>query len=408
MNKSQRTTEKREQKILKEKGLIAFIVLLSVSMPLSTDLYIPALPEMTRQFAATEAIMNMSLALFFVTYGVSSLFWGPLSDRHGRKPVLIVGILLYLTGSAICVFAGSAEQLLAFRVLQAFGGGVALSLSAAVVRDVYNGRKLESIMALIQSMTMICPVVAPVIGAFMLNFMSWRGLFAAQALFGAAALCLALCYNETIMERSGAGALRTFLRLAVVIRNPKFAALLFGLNLTAIGSMAFIGASSYIYQDFFGMSSQTYSYFYAAVSVGMIAGPILYVWWSKRMPRGPIITACLSVFLVCGVLILLFGARSPWFLSAFIIPMNVFNACLRPPVAYLMLAQQRSDIGSASSLMTFVGFIFGSVGMVLVSASPLNMILALGVINAVVGAASLAIWFAIRKRYATETAADEM
>jgi DHA1 family bicyclomycin/chloramphenicol resistance-like MFS transporter len=402
MNDRQSAIEKPTQKILKEKGLIAFIVLLSVSMPLSTDLYIPALPEMTRQFGTTETVMNMSLALFFVTYGVASLIWGPLSDKHGRRPVLIVGIFLYLVGSALCGFVESAEQLLACRVFQAFGGGVSLALSSAVTRDVYSGRKLESIMALVQSMTMICPVVAPVIGAFMLNFMSWRGLFAAQSGFGIAAFCLALCFNETIAQRSGRGVLRTFSRLVVVIRNTRFSALLFSLNLTIIGSLAFIGASSYIYQDFFGMSSQMYSYFYAVVSVGMVIGPLLYVWWSRRTPRNSILTVCFVVVLICGVLIFFFGMRSPWFFTAALIPLSIFNACMRPPASYLMLSQQKSDIGSASSLITFVGFIFGSIGMTIVSALPYNMILTLGIINTIVSGVGLVIWCSIERQYRTE------
>ena len=173
------------QRWLGNKGLIAFLTVLSAFVPLSTDLYLPALPGMTQYFGVPEYQTNLTLILFFVFYAIATLVWGPLSDRYGRRPILLIGLAFYTVAGALCAVAPNIYLLMLFRVLQAVGAGAAMAVATAIVKDVYRGKRRESTLALVQSMTVISPAVAPMIGALLLNLTSWRGTFWAQGVLGA-------------------------------------------------------------------------------------------------------------------------------------------------------------------------------------------------------------------------------
>ena len=374
-------------------------MLLSAFVPLSTDLYLPALPTMAKTFATTDAMMNMTLVVFFITFAIVSLVWGPLSDRFGRRRMLIIGTILYFVGSIFCAMATSVGQLIFFRFLQALGGGVTLTLSTAITRDVYTGRKQESILALVQSMAMIGPAIAPLVGGFILRFTDWRGMFWAQAVLGILVIIGSLLFSETIKEKTNKGFIGTFSRLLVVIKNPRFATLIPIFLLVSIGIMAFVTASSYIYQDHFGMTSQQYSYFFIINAIGMMAGPLLYVQVSKYINRNKVVLIGFFIMLIAGILVILFGAKGPWIFSLLLFPASFAGSFIRPPGTFLMLAQQKNDIGTAASLNICFAFIMGSIGMMLSTILPDNMILTIGISYAVIAIISGVLWIFLSKNY---------
>ena len=144
---------------------------------LSTDLYLPALPTMSKNLQAPVEQINFTFSAFFVMYSVGMLVWGPLSDRYGRKPILLTGLSVYVLASALCSVTTSVTALIAFRALQALGGSAAGAVASAVVKDTFSGRKRESVLAIVQSMTMLSPAVAPMFGAMLLSVTTWRGVF---------------------------------------------------------------------------------------------------------------------------------------------------------------------------------------------------------------------------------------
>jgi MFS transporter, DHA1 family, multidrug resistance protein len=160
------------QKYLGNKGLIVLLALLSAFVPLSTDLYLPALPTMTKYFHVHHSQTNLTLILFFVFFSLATLVWGPLSDKYGRRPILIIGLTGYAIASLLCAASLNVYHLMLFRVLQAVGGGAASAVAMAIVKNMCEGKKRESILALVQSMVMISLAVAPVVGALLLKFTS--------------------------------------------------------------------------------------------------------------------------------------------------------------------------------------------------------------------------------------------
>lgn len=388
-------TLSQPQKYLRDRGLIGLIALLSAFVPLSTDMYLPALPGMGDYFGVSSALTNLTLILFFVIFSLGMLVWGPLSDKYGRRPILIFGLVLYIAASFACAAAWGIWPLIIFRCLQAAGGSAASAIATAMVKDVYEGRRQESVLAVVQSMVVLSPAIAPVLGAFMLPYTSWRGLFAVLGIIGIVSLAGAVLLSETIPEKSTRSVAQSLQRIGTVVKNPGFAALLLVFSLVSTASLAFIADSSYIYEDSFGLSQQWYSFYFAFNALALITGPFLYLRLSRSFSRHAIIRAGFVTMIAGGTLIFFLGELGPLVFAIVLFPASLMSACVRPPGAYLMLAQQKEDTGSAAALINCTGLLFGSAGMVLVSMDAKSLVHGLGMIYVAVGCVCLAGWLLI-------------
>ena len=290
-----------QQRYLGRKGLVIFLAALTAFPALSTDLYLPALPDITVYFDVPEYQTNLTLLLFFIVYAVSMVVWGPFSDRYGRRPILLVGLTCYTLAGLLCAVSANVFQLMFFRVLQALGTGAASATATAIVKDVYHGRKREVILAVIQTMTVLSPAVAPVIGAAILSFTSWRGAFVAQGILGVLVLAGSVVYQETVGQKLVGNPLASLRRLGVVAKNRTFLILILTFSLVGLAQMAFISGSSYVYQVTFGVSSQMFSFFFAIFAVSAAAGAQFYVLVSRRYARNTIITWSFILSLVSAV-----------------------------------------------------------------------------------------------------------
>jgi len=391
-------TTKTEQRILGDRGLVLLLSYMTAFGPFSTDMYLPALPGMSEHFSAPISLVNMTIIAFFVFFGVGTLFWGPLSDKYGRKPILLIGIGIYAAASIMSACAGNIHQLIAFRALQATGGGAAAAVAIAVVKDTYSGRKRESILAVVQSIMLLAPIIAPIPGALMLQWTSWRGVFWVMSGLGVIGFLGGLTLTETIHIRSEGTILQALSRLGVVLKNPSFAMLLLVFSCMAIPMMAYVAGSSYMYIRQFGLTEMEFSYFFVLNAIFCPVGPLMYVLLSKRFERNAIIIFGFSVFILSGVLILCFASLSPWLLAFSVIPTTIFGGSVRPPGTNLLLEQQKEDTGSASSLIGCFGILFGSLGMLIISLDWSNLVLVLGILTLGTGLLTVTLWLAIASR----------
>ncbi|MCK8079968.1 multidrug effflux MFS transporter [Vibrio sp. 10N.286.52.C3] len=378
--------------------MLFFLVIISAFPPLTIDLYLPALPQMVEVFNTDRSMVNLTLSSYFVTYAIGLLFWGPLSEKFGRKPILLIGLAGYMVASILCAMTNSIEQLIGARVFQAFAGSAITVIATAIVKDLYDGREREKIMATIMSLVIIAPMVAPVFGAFLLKIASWRMMFVTLAIFGAFASVLACCYRETLENKYQGSIFRSWGRMGVVMKNRSFVKLLVIFSIIPMALMGFLAAGSYIYIDHFGLTEQQFSYAFAFNALCASFGPTIYMKLSYRMPVQKVISGCFALLALAGIFTLTIGDLSPWFFMFIAAPATLMAIIMRVPGTNLMLNQQDHDTGSAVALIQFFSMICGSLGMVLVSIRPESLIENLGFIQLSIGTLGGLMWLMVRNK----------
>ena len=389
----------QKQRFFGDRSIIVILALFSAFPPLSTDLYLPALPHVMETLQASQTLVNLSLSLFLIFFALGILVWGPVSEKYGRKPILLAGLVLYTLGSAGCALSANVTMLIAARVFQGFGGGAAQAVVTAMVKDMYTGRKRESVLAVVMAMVVVAPVVAPVAGAVILKFMSWTAIFWVLTGVGLTALLCAILIDETLENRYTGSVARSLGRLGVVLKNPGFSVLLMVFSMAPLPLLAFIGASAFVYIQEFGMNEQLYSYFFAFNALGSLAGPMIYIPVSRKISPGNIIAGCFGLMALSGIALGCVGSRSPMLFAAAMFIATIAISMMRPPTANLLLSQQDGDTGSSSALINFMALFMGALGMVLISfETGSGLIPALGLMQIVVGGVCGGLWLLLRQR----------
>ena len=275
----------RPQRRLGPLGLIVLLVITSLVTPLSLDMYTPAVPHMTEHFNTSESMVNLTLVGYFLFFAVGLLAFGPASDRYGRKPVLLAGILTYALASALCALSVDIVMLIATRILQALGAGAVSAVSTAVVKDAVVPERREALLSVVQVMFVVGPVLAPVAGALILQVADWRMTFWVLAGIGLLCAGLALLFDETlpVSERYEGTVLGSVKQLGAVARNKGFSAFLGIVGLYNLPFMAYIAVGSYVYITFFGLTELEYSMYFAFAALLTAAGPFIWLAASRVM-----------------------------------------------------------------------------------------------------------------------------
>ena len=347
-----------QQKYLNKAGLIALVTVLGMTPPLSTDMYMPSLPKMAEYFHAPAALVNMTMVMFFISMSVGMLLMGPLSDRSGRKN-------LYMLSSAGCALTTSVYLLILMRIIQGIGAGGMVSLSIAIIKDCFEGPTRATALAVVQSMSVIAPIAAPVIGALIIQVSTWRMVFLVLAAISAACLITTFFFEESIHEDeiNEGGVLDSVKRIGVVGRNINFTAFLLTVSFYSAPFMAYLAVASYVYEDYFGLQPTTFSIFFAINALTSVFGPLIYMKINSKAPAKATMWVLLITGFAAAAAMLLLGHFSPVAFLATMIPFSVVNSYMRPFSTNLLLDQIQGDTGSASALLNFTHTLLGSIGM---------------------------------------------
>ena len=403
MQKKQITQTENEMRVpqprLGKGGMIALITMCNAIAPLSTDMYMPALPDMASYFRTTDSIMNLTLVVFFLFFALSMLVFGPISDKIGRKKTLIIGILLYIAASIACGLSMNIIFLIAVRILQAIGAGCMIAVSTAIVKDQFSGSIQGTVLAVAQAFSVLGPVIAPLLGAQIYRFFSWRADFFMQAIITGIIFLLVLLMKETLPEdeRLDTGVFRTFGRLGTVLKNKKFTAFLLSIIIIQIPMMSYIASSSYIYENQFGLSSTMYSIYFAGTALVTALGPIMYI----RIRKASSYLVSFGIFgitLLFGVLMFLIGHNAPIAFAVCFAPIMMMSAISRPFATAILLNMQRGDTGSASSLTNFAFTLMGAVGMFMITSIWHDYILGISMLAMIAGVVGILFCLALRAK----------
>ncbi|MHC1711392.1 MAG: multidrug effflux MFS transporter [Solidesulfovibrio sp.] len=347
--------------------MLFFLGLLSGLPALSTDMYLPAIPTLQALWHISLAEANISVVAFFVCFSVFLLVHGPISDRVGRRPVLIWGLGLYVLSSFVCAVSNSIWMLIAGRVVQAIGAAAAAALSLALAKDLYTGIQRQKILAYIGVIMPLCPMIAPMIGGELLLIMPWRGIFLCQAVAGVLVFLGCLRLKEPLTVFTSGGILPVIKRYGVLFGNTRFFVLNFCLAFMGLGYFGFVAGSSAIYITGFGVSEQTYGFLFGLNGFAIMAGSFLSSRLCTNMATVTLLRCSLVGMLVASAVMVATGGLTATNVALSMFAITVFYGMTRPVSNHLLLDLVQKDVGAASSLMTFSLFVWGAVAMMVIS-----------------------------------------
>ncbi|MFJ6013233.1 multidrug effflux MFS transporter [Streptomyces sp. NPDC092952] len=382
-------------------GLLVTLVLggLTALPPLSMDMYLPALPEVTESLSAPASTVQLTLTACLTGMALGQVVVGPMSDRWGRRTPLLLGMIVYVVATAICVFAPTAGLLIAFRTLQGLAGAAGIVIARAVVRDLYDGVEMARFFSTLMLISGAAPVVAPLIGGQVLRFTDWRGVFAVLTVVGLAlTLVVWKWLHETLPpgERHTGGVGEALRTMRGLLADRVFT------GYTIAGSLAFavlfsyISASPFVVQEIYGASPQTFSLLFGVNSVGMvIVGQINGKLLVGRFSLDKVLTVGLTVIVLAATALLLmttgvFGDVGLVPVASGLFVMMAAMGLATPNTNAQALMRTKHAAGSASALLGTSSFLIGAVASPLVGIAGEDTAVPMAVVQLVCGVGAMA------------------
>lgn len=376
------------QQIKNPHKLIVLLAALVAFGPLSIDMYLPSLPLIAADLQANQADIQLTISTFLLGLFIGMLFYGPLSDKFGRRKLLLGGISLYLIASLGCFIATSAEGLVVARFLQALGAAAASVLGRTLVRDIFPITEAAKVLSLMHLVTMIATLLAPLIGGYLILLLGWRSLFVVLFIFaGLTLLFVALKIPETHQGSSrGSSLASVFKAYGQILLQPVAIGYILCMSLTLAGMFAFITASPFVYIEYFGVTPQIYAWLFSLNIVGIIVCASLNARYVSRLGTQRLLTLASCCAAVAG-LVLVASAITGWGgLPLTVLALLVFVSVTGITGANCMaslLAHFPDRAGAASGIAIATQFGLGGLSSSIVSSlndpSPLTMALIVGV-----------------------------
>ncbi|MBQ1919435.1 MAG: multidrug effflux MFS transporter [Selenomonas sp.] len=363
--------------------LTVFLGLMTAMAPLSTDMYLPALPTMQVDMGISASLAQMTLTMTMLGMALGQIFAGPLSDRYGRKGPLTIGMLVFTLTTVGCVLAENINVFLFFRFMAGFAGASGIVIARAIARDVCEGPELTKFFAMLMMVNGLAPILAPVIGGQILLFTSWRGVFVMLVLVGIFQLLATLMYQETLpVAKRIPGLKDSFAKFPQLLKDRYFLGHCLVQCFVFGAFFSYLAGSSFIFQNIFHVSPQTYSLIFGGIGAGLLLSGMLPARLAGRVPDEKLLHVSLGLPLLGSVLLFIafyFQAGMAIILPVLfltIVPLSVMGAASFS----LALSRQGKNAGSASALIGFFSMILGGCMMPLVGIAGENTALPMCVI----------------------------
>ena len=341
--------------------LVILLGVLSAFGPFVVDLYLPSLPQLAQFFATTPSMTQLTLTTAMIGLAVGQLLLGPMSDKFGRKKPLILSLVIYIISTVCIIFSPNVETMIVLRVVQGLSSAGSVVISRAVATDLYRGREMTRFFGLLMTINGIAPIISPILGSLLLEYVSWKGVFVFLALIGLVVLVFCFRLKESLMpeNRLSGSILSTFSTFGIIVKNRLFMSYV-GIESFLLGAMfAYIAASPFILQSFYGLSAFAFSLCFGANGAALVIGSNI---GGKLPNRTALSLGVLGFFVAALYTIVLLLIQPYWFF----VEIGFFSMLLMmgltfPAISSLAMERERQYAGSASALLGFAPFFLGGV-----------------------------------------------
>ncbi len=342
--------------------LIIYMAGLSAFGSFVNDMYLPCLPNLVKVFGCSVSMTQLSLTMGMIGLGAGEIIFGPVSDKWGRKPVLVIALILFCVAAAVSIFSRTIHFFLFCRLVQGLGGSAGYFLARTIPADIYGGRQLAKFMAIIGAINGLAPAAAPVLGGFMTDSVGWKGIFLTLA--GIALILLAFCgrLKESLppARRLKGNLWKSFGSYRTLLANRHFMihVMLKGAGLGLL--FAYISSAPFIIQTHYGYTPTQFGLFMGLNAICMGAGSMLALRF-KLLKRAGFIGGCMlfatTVIEAAGMFLI----NNFWCYELLLLPMLFSLGMIFTVGNTLAMNEGRSNAGSASGLLGVFGYIFGAV-----------------------------------------------
>lgn len=350
---------------LRPSVMIVLILLLGMFGPISTDMYLSALPTMVVELNTNESTLNITMYGFILGMALSILLLGPLTDRFGRRVPLILSMVEYTATTLACAFVEDIHILIVLRILQSIGSGLAIAVSTALVKDCFNGATMGRVLTLTAILGVLGPILSPVIGAGLITLWGWRSTFIAPAMVSLLCLAISFFMPETLPHnQKSEGSVPALLRnMGRLCMDRGLFLNVMAICIPTMAFMAYLSISSYIYVDMFGLTPNTYT---AVLAITLVISVMVMMALERIRSMGSK-NRRLGLYLIMGIVsaaLMLTVGHENWF-TFFIAYLFICSVCMsiRPWGFEIVLSSREGDSGALSSLLNFMFFMVGCIGM---------------------------------------------
>lgn len=361
----------------------------------SMQIIVPALPVMARDLRASPAVIQLSLTLFMVTVSFAQLFYGPYSDRHGRRRPLIFGMVLAAVFSIACIFVPDAWSLVLARIGLALGVCAGMVLCRAMVRDSYPQDRSAVMMAYLNTGIALGPMLAPLVGGVLTIAFGWRSMFVLLSMIACALVVVSVRMPETHFQRGSSTTPRGMLRdFRSLVLDPRFSGFAFAFGLQAGTYFLFAGSAAFLTMDVLGRTEAEYGAYFVVVPLMYLSGNLLSVRLAKRFSpvalavAGTVLTVAAGAILLVAALLL---PLSPLVLFLPMIPFQIGQGLMSAPSMSIAIGANPRMIGSAAGLFGFIQMMTPAAFTLLIGVLPLGTAWPMGAAMFVTAVASLAV-----------------
>ncbi|MEE4594398.1 multidrug effflux MFS transporter [Streptomyces sp. DSM 41524] len=393
--------------------LVTFVLGGLTALPaLSMDMYLPALPEVTDALHSSAATAQLTLTACLMGMALGQLVVGPMSDKWGRRRPLLIGMVIYVIATAICAFAPTAGLLIGFRLLQGLAGSAGIVIARAVVRDLYDGVAMARFFSTLMLISGVAPIAAPVIGGQILRFTDWRGVFVVLTVIGALLTLVVWRFlGETLpAERRQDGGLGQTLRtMRGLLADRVFAGYMLAGSFAFAALFAYVSGSSFVVQEIYGASPQTFSLLFGLNSIGLIGmgqvnGRVLV----GRVDTDKVLAVALTLIALAATALLalsagVFGEAGLGPVAACLFVLMSSMGLAMPNTNASALMRTPHAAGSASALLGTSTFLLGAVASPLVGIAGETTAVPMAVVQLVCALAAMACFMGLCRPWQRRT-----